>query len=237
MKSTSYFSGYCMMIATVLFSATYGYSQYVPANTPPKTDNPATSQSPLNKPLIIKKQIICFGFFSPLNHHISIGYDRLVGEDFVLSTQVGIIGPGVNFSSDQTTGGFIGLGPKLFFSPDFVIDGMRRYNAMQGGYFKPELIVSVFNTTYTSYSYSYYNYNQTSTTNTNTFAGLGLMLNFGKQWIIAHCVSLDMYAGIGYGISSTNNKYDTPTNFYDYVTFGSSFPLAFAGGINIGVPF
>ena len=164
-----------------------------------------------------------------MNQHISFGYDQLLGTDVVLSAQIGIIGPSVTSNSYgngnpyTTSGMFIEVGPKLFFSPDFVSVGTLRYNSMQGGYFKPEVIFSAFST------------NQYSMGGTNQYSGLAVMLNFGKQWILAHSVSLDMYVGIGYGINANGNgTNEIIYNYYSYEVVG---PLAFSAGLNLGLPF
>jgi len=190
----------------------------------------------------IKKRIISFGFFSPLNRHISFGYDQLIGDDLVFTSQVGIIGPGITNTStyayDQQPGGaFVEAGVKLFFSPDFVTDGMHRYNTMQGGYFKPQIIVSSFDLTNYSTNYGYYPYynHQTNSTRVN-YTGAAFMLNFGKQWMFAGSVTLDMYVGVGYSINA-QSKTDYIANYYSYLSTGSTLPLAFSAGINLGVPF
>jgi len=225
MKTYTQFLPGCMVMGLLMLAPILGLSQHY-ANLTPESDN---------SPKKIKKSIISFGFFSPLNHHISIGYDQLIGNNLILSSQVGLIGPGVT-TTTPATGGFIEVGPKLFFSPDWLMDGMHRYNAQQGGYFKPEIALSVF-----SQPTSYYSYPGPVTTSNQTFTGVALILNFGKQWILANSFALDMYVGIGYSINtqstSAYNYNEGPTNYFSYITTGSSFPLAFSGGINLGVPF
>ncbi|HSY75984.1 MAG TPA: hypothetical protein VK890_03960 [Bacteroidia bacterium] len=191
----------------------------------------------------IKRRIISFGFFSPVNQHISFGYDQLLGTDIVFTSQVGIIGPGINPSASASypgsyvskpLGGFVEVGAKLFFAPDFVTDGLLRYNSMQGLYFKPQVAISVFNLTQTSYGYNYGYYTPPQTTVTN-YSGLALILNLGKQWILAHAISLDIYGGIGYSLNTADNNFDRITNYYSYE--GSAGSIVFTGGVNIGVPF
>jgi hypothetical protein len=185
----------------------------------------------------IKKRVISFGFFSPLNSHISFGYDQLLGDDLVFTSQIGIIGPGItnnNISaySPQPGGAFVEAGVKLFFSPDFVTDGTHRYNKMQGGYFKPQIIVSSFDLT----NYNNYSYNLTPNGTRVNYTGAAFMLNFGKQWMFAGSVTLDMYVGVGYSINAQSNS-DYISNYYSYLSTGSTLPLAFSAGLNIGVPF
>ncbi len=232
MKITTKFFISSSIVGLLIGATQRGFAQHY-ANLTPESNN---------NPIKVKKAIVSFGFFSPLNHHISFGFDKLVGTNLILSTQAGIIGPGITQNSNSSGGGFIEAGPKLFFSPDWLMDGMHRYNAMQGGYFKPEIAISVFSQADQTYSYT--NYNYTSQTNNQTYTGLALILNFGKQWIFANSFALDMYVGVGYSLSSLtsgsnvpNNASETPTNYFCYLTSGSGFPLAFSAGINLGVPF
>ena len=210
-----------------------GFSQHYADLTPNDGKNISVKK--------VKKSIVSFGFFSPLNQHISFGYDQIIGTDLILSSQIGIIGPGITQNSNSTKGGFLEIGPKLFFSPTWTMDGMRRMNAMQGGYFKPEIVVSAF-----SQSNTYYYYPQPPAANSTTYTGIALILNIGHQWIFANSFALDMYFGIGYNVSAYNssgtrsNGFNTEDNggdYYSYETLGTASPLAFSAGVNLGVPF
>ncbi|MGP8216212.1 MAG: hypothetical protein ACLQQ4_11645 [Bacteroidia bacterium] len=231
-----------VVTALLLILSTYVFSQDA-------TINPGSSKTTTNIPSPgptdygrdattqkIKKRIISFGFFSPLNQHISFGYDQLLGTDAVLTTQLGIIGPGINNDPEiKPSGVFVEAGVKLFFAPDFVSVGTLRYNTMQGMYFKPQIVVSVFSVTQTGYS-NYYQ-NQANTTTTTNYTGAALILNLGKQWILAHSVSLDIYGGIGYDINNSNNNINLDVNNGNYYSFEGVSSIVFAGGVNIGVPF
>jgi hypothetical protein len=228
-------------VAILSALSTFTFAQtYTP---PPATNAPVASSGPTDygkdaRNMKIKKRIISFGFFSPLNQHISFGYDQLMGTDIVFTSQFGIIGPGINpygaYTNNGLGGGFIDAGIKLFFAPDFVTDGTLRYNSMQGAYFKPQVSVSVFNL---NYSYTTYNPNNGtySTTSDNTHTGIALILNIGKQWILAHVVSLDIYAGVGYSVNTANNNRDYISNYYSYEGVPGS--IVGAAGVNIGIPF
>ena len=227
----------CTAFILVMMLPQKGISQHY-ANLSPGDNNQNSKK--------LKKSIISFGFFSPLNRHVSFQYDQLIGTDLILSSQLGIIGPGVTQTNYPAKGFFLEVGPKLFFSPTWIMDGMRRMNAMQGGYFKPEIIISTFSQ---SYSYYYYSYQGGGTiTQSHPYTGVALMLNIGHQWVMANSFSIDMYFGMGYNVSSfntsgtLNNNYTYNNepynyNYYSYLTTGPDFPLAFSAGINIGVPF
>jgi len=219
------------------YSTLFGQTTPAPVGVPVplSTDTPHDyGKDPYSQK--IKKRVISFGFFSLLNQHVSFGYDQLLGTDMVFSSQVGIIGPGITNNntyaySQKPTGAFAEAGFKLFFSPDFVTDGTHRYNTMQGGYFKPQVVLSSFNLTTTTSGY-----NQVPVSNTVNYTGLAILLNFGKQWILAGSVTLDMYVGIGYSVNAQSNI-DIIYNYYSYESTGSALPLAFSAGLNLGVPF
>jgi len=232
MKKYNKFIISCSILSLSVLSSQRVFSQHYEGLTPDKTSDKNNTTTTTK----VKKSILNFGFFSPLNHHLSFGYDQLVGTSLILSSQVGIIGPGFNQMANPSQGAFVEVGPKFFFSPDWIMDGMRRFNAMQGAYFKPELVISVFSQSYTSYNF--YNYGPSGN---QSYTGVALMLNFGRQWIFANSFVLDMYIGIGYDLTSDNssniNNEPTSDNYFSYISFGSSFPLAISGGINLGIPF
>lgn len=228
--STKLLTGFILLAAFQLLTNKSDAQHY--ANLSPDGSNNTTNTTSKK----VKKSIVSFGFFSPLNQHISIGYDQLIGTDLILSTELGLIGPGFATSAAPPSGGFVEVGTKLFFSPTWSTDGMRRVNAMQGGYFKPQVVVSVFSDQSSSYLYA-----------NRTYTGVGLILNIGHQWILSNSFALDMYFGIGYNLSylnnsgGLNNSFSTnePSsgNYYSYTTLGSTSPIAFSAGVNLGVPF
>lgn len=217
-------------IAVVLSLILLGYSlnahsqakETAPAATP--ATNQPTDYGKDAASMKLKKRIISLGFFSPLNHHISFGYDQLMGTDIVFTGQFGIIEPELNVLgasyANGPRGAFGEAGVKLFFSPNFVTIGTMRYNSMQGGYFKPQIVVSGFSDQFNSYT------------------GAALLLNLGKQWVFANIITLDMYAGIGYSVDSSNGYYEAG-NYYSYLSTGvqNKTGLAFSAGLNIGVLF
>lgn len=222
------------ILSLLVLVATFTFAQ-VPGYVAPNHDSAA------NQAKQVKKAIVSFGFFSPLNRHISFGFDQLVGSNMVFTGQLGIIGPGVtnSYSDNNPRGAFIEGGMKLFFSPDYIIVGMHRYNAMQGGYFKPQVVVSVFSENRYSYLYNPNTNNSYNTTTAQTYTGVALMLNFGKQWIIGNIFALDMYVGVGYNLTSNNNNTVNSEpegdDYFSYLITGSDFPLAFSAGLNLGI--
>ncbi len=237
-----------VVVAAFLMSAMQSFSQAretVPTPAPMPISGPMDyGKDASNQKL--HKHIISFGFFSLLNQHISFGYDQLLGNDMVLTTQLGIIGPSANAgnytANGSPAGAFIEGGVKLFFAPDFVTVGTTRYNSMQGYYFKPQISISSFNLTQTTNTpyYNYPPYTTTPSTTITNYTGIALMLSLGKQWILAHSVSLDVYAGIGYTIGGSSGNNDAPSNYYSFESTGAGSGgagIAVSAGLNLGVPF
>lgn len=191
--------------------------------------------------------MISYGFFSPLNQHISLEFDRLVTDNMMIAIQGGIITPGLTQSNENANslsngnnlqgGGYVEAGIKLFFNPDYNWDGKRGYCVMQGMYIKPQLILSMFTNTATNIYDSYYIYPPPSVTTQYSYTGFAMFINLGGQWIIARTIVIDIYGGVGCNYTNGNPTAPAINNYYSYLTFSSDFPLAVQGGINIGVPF
>ena len=183
----------------------------------------------------IKKRIISFEFFSPLNHNMAFGYEQVIKNQISLAGEIAIIGPGLTSDERASKGFFLKAGPKIYFSPDWMMDGMYRFNDMQGAYLQPQIVLTYFNSvdTYDSgLSPSY-------EAKTNTFA-YALLLNLGKQWVLAHVISLDLHFGIGYGgnsYSGDNDVFSFNTyKHYSHMGGTNTEPFAMSAGITIGVP-
>ncbi len=198
---------------------------------------------------------ITFGFLSPLNKHLSFAYEQAMNYQSVLCVRVGIINPSLSIldannmysqsESPGAVGGYLSVGAKFFVHPDFVMQGMYRYNDMQGFYFNPEIIIGNFNYTYTWSSYtSYPYYNYVTHTSTDNITSGGVILNLGKQWVFGNRFIVNIHAGIGYGgasVSGPQPPYGQGNviemiggNYFDYLTLGS---VAFSGGVDIGILF
>ena len=237
MKPTSLFKkSFAVSSVALCFASAAFAQQYVPTNVVVKNADSLKART------THKNTVISFGFLSPLNHHISFGYDQLIHGDKVLSTQLGIIGIGINQQqynySYNPVGAFIEAGLKFYTHPDYYYDGMHRFNTMQGFYIKPQLVVSVFSQQYNYYSGTYPT--GTYTNSTGTATAYAAILNFGKQWVIDN-FAIDLYIGVGYygtaisgAPSGTLNEY--VDNAYSFTGLGESgTPLAFTAGINLGI--
>lgn len=200
---------------------------------------PAAAQSDIMIPADIKNRIIKLDFFSPLTGNLTLGYEQALTNHITLKGHMGLIG--VSFVDfDHTKGLFLKAGPKLYFNPDYVLEGMKRFNDFQGAYFNPEIIYSGFSFDYDSYNAATgINSEQRATNNS-----IAVMLNLGKQWVLSGIISLDLHAGIGYGTSFITYEDSQPPSVSgqdSYVTYKFShaespeIPLVFSAGFDIGV--
>jgi|GEM_PF-1929546 len=244
-------TGNYIAVALLLLLATASYAQYSPptiyqqhnnSNYYPHEHDSATTVMPK----LLKQNFLYFGFLSMLNQHISFEFAHQMSDDAMLCAQVGIISSGLSQQSNNSqvygtttavAGGYFEGGVKLFLNPDYTKDGRHGYYTVEGLYLKPQFVVSIFSSTVTTVGYSPYAY--PPPTNTQySYAGGAVMLNLGGQWMIAHSLSIDAYAGAGVSFSNTNSSsLHFTDNYFSYLVAGQNFPLAVTGGVNIGLPF
>jgi hypothetical protein len=194
-------------------------------------------------PPVIKNRIIKLDFFAPLTGNLTLGYEQPLIKSVTFTGELGIIGASLVPLTNRELGVFMKSGVKLYFSPDYYMDGMKRYNDFQGSYFNPEII-------YSGFGFDYNSYNQTSgaySTMRGVNNSIALMLQFGKQWVLAKTISIEMYGGIGYGWSSINipGYYSGNGVFADlnsqvpdkfsHLQFSNEVPVAIDAGFNIGL--
>lgn len=197
------------------------------------------AQSEFTAPPSVSNRVVKLDFFSPLTGNLTLSYEQVLTNKVTLQGSLGIIG--VSFVEvDHAKGIFLKVGPRLYFNPDYMLEGMKRYNDFQGTYFNPQIIYSGFGFDYDSYNSLTGVYSDQRATNNS----IALMLNFGRQWVLAKTISLDLHAGIGYGTSFFNyvNLQPPTTGSQDqYLTYKFShaespeIPLVFSAGFDIGL--
>lgn len=170
----------------------------------------------------IKKRIISFAFFAPMNSHLEFDYEQVIKNKISFVGALGIIGPGIDLEQVNPGGVYFKAGTKFYFSPDYMLNGMYRYNNLQGAYFKPEIIISAFSSSPSAIFYD-------SSPDRSSTAAIAFMLNYGKQWVIQNSVSFDWHIGIGYGASSSDVG-----NSYSHVGGVQDIPMAYSVGLTIG---
>jgi len=200
--------------------------------------NLSAQELPSMTPPVLKQRIVNVEFFSPLTGNLTFGYEQALVNSISLTGQVGIIGLSFVPLEKHQKGLFLTAGAKLYFAPDYWIDGMKRYNDFQGFYFNPEIV-------YSGFGFDYYDINGVKRRGSNN--SFALLLNFGKQWTIANTVSIELYGGVGYGGSSVSadnysysNGYSSDLNEivpykFSHYQWSNQVPFAIDGGFNIGI--
>lgn len=192
-----------------------------------------------------KTHCIKIDFLSPLTNDLVFGYEQVIKPGFNIEGKIGLIGIGVSNSSDKNLSGiFIKTGPKFFSGGDYTIRGAKMSHPLRGKYIRPEFIFSRFSYTH-EYSTGWQVYQNFSDRITSTNVALNIV--FGKQYLLANIMTLDMYFGIGYGWQwneghDNNNLYqdyndDFELYAYSHMYSGKNFPLAISAGLMLGVIF
>lgn len=165
--------------------------------------------------------------FSPLLNYLDFSYEKKVSEKVSNEFSLGIIGPGLlDVGSGKELGLYGTVGRRFYLGQDWSMDGMKTLG-MRGYYLKPEAALSMVSYERSTFDYSTF----TKESETHNATGVALLLNLGRQFIFAEMLSLDISAGLGYGITSD------PYPFRSHYQFSKEFPLAAKSGISIGYIF
>jgi hypothetical protein len=193
-----------------------------------------------------KSHAIKFEFFSPLSNKLTFGYETMIKVGTNLEFKAGLIGSGTHKNTDNASGVFIKAGIKFLTTPTYVQNGLQYSHQLKGFYIKPEIIFNTYTADhefYNSQSTSLF-YNYGASIDRVRYTNYGLNIVFGKQYILGNILTLDYYAGAGYGIQSRSyntNLYSdqNPTvNYaYSHIYGGSDSPLIITGGFTLGVLF
>jgi hypothetical protein len=226
---------YCKLIAI-----SFAIISVLPAFAQKYVVNTVNSDTTFNRegvPKFLEKNVLNLGFFSPLNHHISLEYNRLFNNKFMFVLQGAIINSNIaptstSISSNFLEGGYGEVGVKIFFNYEYTQVGKHDYYQIQGIYFKPQAVLSIFQTTSTTAGLIP---GQTITDQYMSY-GAALVACIGGDYILAHCLVLGGYVGVGCSFinSGVNNSV---SNYYSYLIANPSFPLVISGGATIGFPF
>jgi hypothetical protein len=182
-------------------------------------------------------------FLAPNWGHIYLGYERSISRDVSIDGGLGIIGPGrrETLLADES-GFYIRGGSKFRLLKETVVKGEKYRNVLHGSFIKPELVFGVIN-----YDVEYYqNFSNDSEILRASRTNFGLLLNFGKQWIAADIISIEINGGFGYGFQSVNQPVPANTTLeyeiYDFYNLNRNFShtgSSFIGSFNllVGVVF
>jgi hypothetical protein len=177
----------------------------------------------------VKNRVFKVQFFSPLYGTLNFDYEQYIKNNINLDAGFGIIGIGFNELAEVSSGFYIKAGPRLYFSPDFYTDDMKRYSDFQGWYFRPEMLFSYFKFEEWLDPFAINTSNEKLTN-----ASMGILLNIGRQWAIANVVSLELSYGLGYNINF-NDESDLMPLKYAYIGGSGGVPIATSFKFAVGV--
>ncbi|MFH1121687.1 MAG: hypothetical protein V1775_17840 [Bacteroidota bacterium] len=173
-----------------------------------------------------KKNILKIDFLSPLTGNTTLAYERSLRPGRSIEANLGIIGLGIDPNDRNAGGAFFKFGYKFIKDPDFYLRGMRYAHILKGGYIKPELAFGFF-----SREDRYFDSFSIETNEREDVVSGSVQLVFGKQWVFDNTFAIDMYGGVGYGFSTSDNSV---SYHYGYTIAGNKVPLAFSTGLKIG---
>lgn len=199
-----------------------------------------------------KKAALKLNFLSPLFGHTLLTYEKSRAPGRSMELSLSIIGLGKNISFDDyyydpitglsmdyrrgAVGAAVGFGYKFIKTPDFLNRNIRYAHILQGSYFKPVAYLG----TYSENIIRQKNNGIEKDRRTTVYGSL--MMEFGKQWVVADRVVLDMFFGVGYGFDNINdeatyNSYSDEYSAYHYtnIKVGKAPALALNTGFRIGI--
>jgi hypothetical protein len=183
------------------------------------------------------KNAFKIGMFSPLTGALNLGYERSIKPGMSVEGSLGLIGLGTDVNNRNSGGGYIKAGIKFISTPSFELRGMKYSHLLKGFYFRPEIVVSVYETDVEKYSYNPVTFYSTYSKERKGVVAGALVLNFGKQWVMNDVFLVDLFAGFGYGLdnfnSSSNYEYYGPKAHYGFI-LGEDIPLAGTLGLKVG---
>ncbi len=199
-----------------------------------------------------QKSAIKINFLSPLFGHTLLNYEKSKAPGRSLEFSLSLIGLGSNFSFDEyyydpitgnevkyrrgALGAAFGFGYKFIKTPDFLSRNIRYAHLLQGSYFKPVAYLG-------SYRENILEHKPGGLLKDHRLVVYGsLMTEFGKQWVVAEKVVLDMYFGVGYAFdnvdedSHINASADEYSAYhYTNIKVGRIPALALNTGFRIGI--
>ncbi len=194
---------------------------------------------------LARKQAVSLDFLAPALSHVTVGYERSVGEHVSLTGKVGYIGLG-DFSRvnnrERASGGLINLGVKFLLPPNRRrVPSARDAHPLAGWYLKPELMFSSWRSEQRYYvGVEHYEYR-----NTHHYASLALNAVVGREVVIGQRFTLDIFGGLGYGLQWIDGAVESRDHYYSerqeyaysHAFLGTNTPLTVNGGMMFGFAF
>ncbi len=188
----------------------------------------------------ISKRAFKVELLSPLSNNLTLGYEQSLKHQMALEVKFGIIGAGIAVSEkvEEASGILAKVGVKMMTKSDEYFLQENSEHSLAGFYIKPELIFTHYQRkdqvkVFTADGNSYDQYIKEKDTE------FALLMNIGRQWIIANRFSIDIHGGIGYARATKEDKetqYGLINSYkYSHISGGKSLPIAISGGFMLGI--
>lgn len=181
-----------------------------------------------------KRMAIKTEMFAPLSKAFSLTFEKVIEPGKNIEATLGYFGTTDAAYNGTVVGMQAKLGYKFVNQPDYYQSGMRYMHILKGGYIKPELVFHTYRYQSTSANVSGSwpgPYTVTEYQTTRNYNAAGLMINFGKQWVLGNIFCIDVYGGVGMVIGSksiSETVTDTyTTNSYPYNNYGYGYEIDF----------
>ncbi len=175
---------------------------------------------------------IKINFLSPINSSFEFIYEHSLKPGRSWETSLGIIGLGFDLDDYNPRGVYGKFAYKFIRKPDFYMQRMHYAHILKGAYIAPELALRY--ASYEPYVNDFWEPYESHQERLNDFS-IAVTLKFGKQWVFDDGFIVDVFCGIGYGITSqSGDNYDVIS--YGFIV-GSEVPIAFTGGLRLGWAF
>lgn len=204
----------------------------------------------LSKRFLKRLNIVSFDLFAPALDHVTLGYERMLNPGTSLVFKVGKIGvwnTGGDGQALVNQGVLFKLGTRLMLPKSLPHNaGLHGRHPLVGWYLRPEVMFSYWVNTEFQDLYSHIGYPYMEQRNVRKFlSSAAVNLVFGGQFFIGDRVCVDIYTGMGYGLSWRNGvvqsdvrNYSDRANYsFSHAFFTSGSPLCVSGGALLGYAF
>lgn len=170
-------------------------------------------------------------FIAPLLNNVTLCYEMRIKQGRNLEVKAGYIGLDVSSALTHSEGGLGKVGLKFVWLTESILKGQKYANPLRGSYIKPELLFSRYTSREEGHLVNYTN--------------LGIDIVFGRQYTLGQSVTVDYFAGIGYGyqyssykkISAYDRKGVDYSFAYSHLFFGTRLPLILSAGMTFGITY
>lgn len=176
-----------------------------------------------------RRNALKISFIEPFAGSTSLYFEQVIKPGRTFEVGVGIIGLGYDPDERDAKGLYFSGGYKFTRTPDYYIPRMRYAHLLKGSYIKPEVSIGYYGSNEYSSEYNPITGFVYGIRKENTFI-LGLMVNMGKQWVFDDSFLVDLYWGLGYGFTSTEES----RYHFHFSGGGKEAPLAISGGLKLG---